>query len=138
MESHLHQQQSKDNQQHHNMSGIFSQVNYTSVGMYASIAQPCEGVNNCTDGGDKLFGKWSLVQPTDSLMIQDQHQFKRHQDVNTDTSSGDKLFAQWTVVKPSDFFMNHNQHRFMNNQGVNTDTCGGDRFFCSAKCCRAM
>ena len=60
-------------------------------------------MNINTNGGDKLFGKWSLVQPTDSLMIQDQHQFKSHQDVNTDTGSGDKLFAQWTVVKPSGF-----------------------------------
>ena len=62
-------------------------------------------------------------------MIQDQHQFKNHQDVNTDTDGGDKLFSQWIVVKPSDFLMNHNQYRFMNNQGVNTDTGGGDRLF---------
>ena len=50
-------------------------------------------MNIKTNGGDKLFGKWSLVQPTDSLMIQDQHQFKSHQDVNTDTGGGDKVFS---------------------------------------------
>ena len=53
MEGHLHQQQSKDNQQQHSMSAIFSQVNYTSGGMYPSVAQPCEGLNIDTNGGDK-------------------------------------------------------------------------------------
>ncbi|TMW84020.1 hypothetical protein EJD97_000223 [Solanum chilense] len=103
------------------------QVNYTSGGMYASVAQPCESVNIDTNGGDKLFGKCILVQPTDSLMIEDQHRFKSHQDVNTYTGGGDKVFSQWAIVKPSDFSMKHNQHRFMNNQGVNTDTGGRDR-----------
>ena len=36
--------------------------------MYASVAQPCEGVNINTNGGDKLLRKWSNVQPTNSLM----------------------------------------------------------------------
>ncbi|TMW83006.1 hypothetical protein EJD97_003369 [Solanum chilense] len=129
MEGHLHQQQSKDNQKQHNMSGIFSQVNYTSGGMYTFVAQPCEDVNIDTNGGDKLFGKWIPVQPTDSLMIEDQHRLKSQQDVNIDTGGGDKVFLQWTVVKPSDFLMNQNQHRFMNNKGVNMDTGGGDRVF---------
>ena len=62
--------------------------------MYASVAQPCEGVNIDTNGKDKLFGKWIPVQPTDSLMIEDQHRLKSHQDVNTDTGGGDKVFSQ--------------------------------------------
>ena len=78
--------------------------------MYKSIAQPCEGVNINTNGEDKLFGKWSLVQPTNSMLIQDQHQFKSRHDFNIDTGGGNNLFAQRTVVKPSDFLMNHNQH----------------------------
>ena len=129
MEGHIHQQQPKENQQQNNMSGIFSQVNYTSGGMYASVAQPCVGVNIYTNGGDKLFGKWIPLQPTDSLMIEDQHRLRSHQDVNLDTGGGDKVFSQWTVVKPSDFLMNHNKHRFMNNQGVNIDNGGGYRVF---------
>ena len=61
-------------------------------------------MNIKTNGGDKLFGKWSLVQPTDFLMIQDRHQFQSHKDVNSDIGCGDQLFAQWSSVKPSDFF----------------------------------
>ena len=94
MEGHLNQQQSKYYQQQHNMSGIFSQVNYTTAGMYASAAHPCEGVNIDTNGGDKLFGKWIPVQPSDSLIIKDQHRLKSHQDVNTDSGGGENLFAQ--------------------------------------------
>ena len=46
-----------------------------------------------TNVGDKLFRKCSLVQPTDSLMIEDQHRFKSHKDVHTDTGGGDKVFS---------------------------------------------
>ena len=62
--------------------------------MYESVAQPCDGVNINTNGEDKLFRKWSLVKPTDSLIIQHQHKFKSHQHVNTDINGIDKLFAQ--------------------------------------------
>ena len=85
-------------------------MNHTSGGMYAYVTQPCEGVNINTNGGDKSFGKWSLVQPTNSMFIQDQHQFKSHHDFNIDTGSGNNLFAQRIVVKSSDFLKNHNQH----------------------------
>ena len=75
-----------------------------SGGMYASVVQPCEGVNINTNDGDKFFGKWSLIQPTDFLMIQDRYQFQSHNDLNSDRGCGDQLFAQWSSVKPSDFF----------------------------------
>ena len=78
MEGHIHQQQFTGNQQQLNISGIFSQVNYMSGGMHTSVAQPCEGVNSNTNGRDKFFRKWSLVQPIDYLMILDQHKFKEY------------------------------------------------------------
>ncbi|KAK6775779.1 hypothetical protein RDI58_026780 [Solanum bulbocastanum] len=56
-----------------------------SAAMYTSLALPCEGKNINTNGGDKLFKQWSLVQQIDSLMIHDQYQFKSHQDVNINT-----------------------------------------------------
>ena len=102
MEGHLHQQQFTGNQQQHNILDIFSQVNYMSGGMYTSVEQSCEGVIIYSNGGNKLFGKSRLVQQTDSLIIEDQHQFKSHQDVNTDTGGGDKFFEKWSVVKLSD------------------------------------
>ncbi|KAK6775777.1 hypothetical protein RDI58_026778 [Solanum bulbocastanum] len=55
MEGHLHQQQFRSNQQQHNIPGIFSQVNYMSGGMCTSLAQPSEGKNINTNGGEKFF-----------------------------------------------------------------------------------
>ena len=83
---HLHQQQFTSDQQLHNIPGIFSQVNHMSDGMYTSLAQPCEGKNINTNARNKLFEQWSLVQQIDWLMVQDQHQFKSHQDMNIDTT----------------------------------------------------
>ena len=52
-----------------------------------------------TNSGDKFFRKWSLAQPTDSLMIQDEHQYKSHQDLHIHTGGGDKLFATMECYK---------------------------------------
>uniref|UniRef100_A0A3Q7J867 Uncharacterized protein n=1 Tax=Solanum lycopersicum TaxID=4081 RepID=A0A3Q7J867_SOLLC len=146
MEGHIHQQQPKENQQQNNMSGIFSQVNYTSGGMYASVAQPCVCVNIDTNGGDKLFGKWVPLQPTDSLMIEDQHRLRSHQDVNTDTGGGDK-HNQHQFLSHQDVYINSssakllpqqndvyltndlNQHTYMSYQGGHTDICNLDELF---------
>ncbi|TMW82916.1 hypothetical protein EJD97_003908, partial [Solanum chilense] len=92
MDGHLHHQQ-------HNMSGIFSQVNYTSGGMYASVAHPCEG------GGDKVFSQWIVVKTRDFLMNHNQHRFMNNQGVNTDTGGVDRVFAQQCVVDTCDFSM---------------------------------
>lgn len=73
-------------------------------GIYAFVAQHCEGENINTNAEDKLFGKWSLVQQP----------YMNHQGVNIDIGGEDRLFEQQSVVEPFDLSMSqywhHNQH----------------------------
>ncbi|TMW80936.1 hypothetical protein EJD97_013433 [Solanum chilense] len=124
MEGHLHQQTVKDNQPQNSIPGIFSQLNYMSGGMYASVAQPCEG------GGEKLFAQWTVVKPSDLLMNHNQHQIMNNQGFNIDTGGGDRLFAQQNVGDPCDFSMaQYWKHQILSHQDVNINSSSAQELF---------